>query len=252
MKTKAILFFTSAIFFLTLIPAFANAQFTKGDMLVEGSLGSINVSNTKSENEQNGTINSKNENKGFSIAILPRAGFFVSNNLVIGTTLGIVFYNNKYKNINPLTGNKMGEAKDNTTTLDVIPFVRYYFPGKSATTRFYGQVGGGISLDLSRKYESKNYNNAGVVTNSFNYNYPKKFNTVSGEALVGLNHFIAQNVAVNAGLGYNYSRGTETTSFTQNFGGPTTTSNPEKYTVKTGTFIWNVGFTMIVPCKKKK
>ena len=49
MKTKAILFFTAAAFFLTLAPVVTNAQFIKGSMLAEGGLGSLNVSNSTTE-----------------------------------------------------------------------------------------------------------------------------------------------------------------------------------------------------------
>lgn len=130
-----------------------------------------------------------------------------------------------------------------------MPFVRYYF-GKSSATRFYGQVGGGVSLDLSHKYEEKDLING----DKYKGNYPKKFNTVSGEALIGVNHFIAQNVAINAGLGYRYNSSKETISSTSiNPAGNVSVTGPEnKYTNKGGSLSWNVGFTMFIPCKKKK
>ena len=246
---KNVLIIASCLVALTMFPAITNAQFAKGNMLVEGSIGNIDVSKTKTETERSGNVDFKNETKDFSIAIMPRIGFFLSNNLVVGTTLGISFNSSKTDYFDVTDGHKYADTKYSSTTLDLLQFVRYYFPSKNVKTRFYGQIGGGISLDLSAKNEGRDFSTSGQVTSSSKYNYPKKFNKVSGEALVGLNHFISQNVAINAGLGYNYSRSTVTTSFTSAGG---TTSTPSKYTVKTGAFLWNVGFTMIIPCKKKK
>ncbi len=248
MKTKAILLLTTAAFLLTLAPAVTNAQFIKGSMLAEGGLGSLTVFNNTSEysDAASGIVGYKYKNNGFSVGIFPRIGFFLSKNMVVGTTLGVNFYSNKSKNVDPISGITVTESKYSAATLDLMPFVRYYF-GKSVTTRFYGQVGGGVSLDLSRKDESKNLFNG----NSSKTNYTKKPNTISGEALVGVNHFVSQNVAINAGLGYRFNSSKETVTSTYTSGGTSNTSDPEKYTNKGGAFSWNVGFTMFIPCGKK-
>lgn len=252
MKTKAILFLSAVALFFSLIPSLTNAQFKKGDMLVEGDLGNIIVGKTKTQSEQNGIVGAKQETNPFSIGISPRVGFFISKNFVVGTTLGLTYSSTKNKYTDPVTGIKSGDSKSSAFVLDFLPFVRYYFPGKSATTRFYGQIDGGIDLYLSQKNDSKDYDNAGVVTSTYKTNYPKKFNTISVEALLGVNHFVSQNVAINAALGYSYAKGTETTTTTYTQGNFTSTSTPQKYTSKGGAFVWNVGFTMLIPCKKKK
>ena len=243
---KAILLFTVAAIFLSLAPNTTNAQFVKGDMLAEGGLGNLRVSNNKTTYEdQNGVVNDRYKDNGFSIGIFPRFGFFVTNNLAIGTTLGLNYSSNKSIRQNDVTSVDESESKSSYFNLEVMPFLRYYF-GKTGTTRFYGQVGGGISVDLSRKYESKSLVGPAYNTKT---NYTKKPMSVSGEAMVGLNHFVSQNVAVNAGLGYRYTSSKETYTYTNPFG---VTGNPEKYINKGGALIWNVGFTMIIPCKKKK
>lgn len=246
---KRILMFAVVAFMLSTIPTFVQAQFGKGNWLAEGAIGSFNLTtNSKTEYEQNGVID-KSENKGFSIGIFPRLGYFVSKSLVVGTTLGVNFNTNKYKSYE-VDGSIDFEARSNAFVLDVMPFVRYYFPG-NVKTRFYGQVGGGVSLDLSRKYESKSFDGDGIIIGTSKDNFPKKYNSISGEALVGLNHFVAQNVAINMGLGYRYSSSKQTTSSTYTSGIITNTTTPEEYRNKNGAVIWNVGFTMIIPCKKK-
>ncbi|MEP7163582.1 MAG: outer membrane beta-barrel protein [Ferruginibacter sp.] len=250
MKTKLILLFTAAAFLLSLAPAVTNAQFSKGNMFVEGALGNLSVSNNKAETERNGIRRDYTKSNGFSIGIMPRVGFFVADNLAVGTTLGINFYSNKYKYLDPLTSFKDAESKSSSVILDFMPFARYYF-GKSNSTRFYGQIGGGISTDLSRKSEYKEFNSSGVVDYTSKTNYPKKYFAFSGEALVGLNHFVSQNVAINAALGYRYNSSKETNSNTTTYLGITTTSPEDKYTNKGGVISWNVGFTMFIPCNKK-
>ena len=251
MKAKAILLFTGVAFLLTLAPAITNAQFAKGGMFFEGGLGNLTVSNSKSTRERvdgNINYNSRSKSNGFSIGIFPRVGFLVTNDLAIGTTLGINYSSTKTTDQDYLTSANLYETKISSLTLDIMPFARYYF-GKSTTTRFYGQVGGGVSLDLSRKYEEKDLING----DKYKSNYPKKFNAISGEALVGVNHFVSQNVAINAGLGYRYNSSKVTTSSTSiNPPGNVAVTGPEyKYTDKGGAFSWNVGFTMFIPCKKK-
>jgi len=252
MKTKLILFFAAVLFLLTAIPTISNAQFSKGNILIEGGLGNLSLSNNKTHNEEVGSPDSRNEGSGFKISIFPRIGYFVTNNLVVGTTLGIGFSSNKSKSFNSTMGYKEYESKFSSATLDLLPFVRYYFPGKNIKTRLYGQIGGGVNLALSAKYTSENFDNNGKVVGTYKTNYAKKPFTVSGEALVGLNHFISQNVAVNAALGYNYSRSTMTSSYTQTFLNSSSTSTDVKNISTTGAFVWNVGFTMIIPCKKNK
>ncbi len=249
MMKKTILFLTAVVFMFSM-PAMVSAQFKKGDCLVEGSLGNLSIAKNKTQYEQGNTV-IKLETKGFSIAVFPRVGHFITNNLVIGTTLGLSFDKSKEVYFGADAG-KDQESISTLFTLDFVPFVRYYLPGKTVKTRFYGQVGAGISLDLARKYHGENFSVSGYVASSFKYNYPKKFNSVSAEALVGVNHFISQNVAVNAGLGYRYISANQTSSYTYTVGGISTTNAPEKAISKTGGVVWNVGFTMFIPGKKKK
>ena len=150
------------------------------------------------------------------------------------------FSSNKRTFQDEITSVDQSENKVSAFTLEVMPFVRYYF-GKPTGTRFYGQAGGGISTDLSRKDETKSL--IGPSTTN-KYNYTNKPISVSGEAMLGMNHFVSQNVAVNASLGYRYTSSKETTTYTNNAG---VTSDPEKYISKGGAFIWNVGFTMFIP-----
>lgn len=133
------------------------APVQKGNWIVGGSLGSLGYSF---------------EGKMFSIAINPRAGYFISDGLALG--LGVT------GSLNAVSG------EDNVWGYGVAPFVRYYFPeGASASGRFFAQ------------------GDVGIAGSS-----PGSGATLALGANVGYAHFITNTVALEAMLGYNYSKAT--------------------------------------------
>lgn len=110
------------------------------------------------------------EGKAFNINLQPRAGYFVSDGIAIGAQANLGFIAVK--------------DHDNEWNYGIAPFVRYYFPeGSSSSGRFFGQgdigiagssVGKGASLALG--------------------------------ANLGYAHFITRTVALEATVGYNYTK----------------------------------------------
>ena len=110
------------------------------------------------------------EGKAFNINVQPRAGYFVSDGIAIGAQANLGFIAVK--------------DHDNEWNYGIAPFVRYYFPeGSSSSGRFFGQgdigiagssVGKGASLALG--------------------------------ANLGYAHFITRTVALEATVGYNYTK----------------------------------------------
>ena len=120
------------------------------------------------------------EGKSFNVNINPRAGYFVSDGIAIGLSLNGGFQSVKHE-------------KD-IWTYGVAPFVRYFFPeGSSSTGRFFGQGEVGI---------------AGASRGS----------DVTFAAGVGLGyaHFITRSVALEAIVGYNYSKANNASANAQN------------------------------------
>lgn len=109
----------------------------------------------------------------FSFELMPRAGYFVSDNAVIGvqTQLGLIAWDNGEQFYWGLT-----------------PFVRYFFPeGARASGRWFGEAlagVGGSSLENSDE--------------------DAIFSSVLG-LRAGYAHFVAQNVALEASLGFTRS-----------------------------------------------
>lgn len=120
-----------------------------------------------------GSLGYSFEGESFNINLNPRAGYFVSDGLAVG--LGA--------NVGLIT--QSGD-EDNYWTYGVAPFVRYYFPqGSSATGRFFGQ------------------GEVGIAGSSGGAGADLAFGLGAGYA-----HFITQSVALEAMVGYNYSKAT--------------------------------------------
>lgn len=129
----------------------------EGNWLVGGSIGSLGYSF---------------EGENFNINVNPQAGYFISDGVALGLSLG--------------AGLQTVKDGDNAWNYKVMPFVRYYFPeGASSTGRFFGQGEIGIT--------GAEQGSASDTSFGFGIN-------------AGYAHFITQSVALEATVGYNYSK----------------------------------------------
>ena len=120
-----------------------------------------------------GSLGYSFEAESFNINVVPRAGYFVSDGVAVGLGVDLGF------------STRSGD-QDNIWGYGVAPFVRYYFPkGASATGRFFGQ------------------GEVGIAGSSVGSGADLKFGINAGYA-----HFITESVALEAMVGYNYSKGT--------------------------------------------
>lgn len=223
------------------------SQTKKANWLAEGNLGNINLSNSKNESIY-GTNTSKSENKGYYISLFPRIGYFLNDNIVLGTTLNFSYQSNKYKSYWN-NGVKSYDGVYKGSSIGLSPFLRYYFT-KNSKNRLYGQLGGGMNIDIFRNDEVTTFYDTG--DKSGNYKNPSNGQVVSGEALIGFNHFFTDNVAFNSSIGYNYNKRTQKTISNSTYGGITNAQQETKSTAITGNVIWNFGFTIIIAGKKAK
>ena len=112
------------------------------------------------------------EGETFNLNVSPRAGYFISDGIAIGAELG--------------GGLQTVKDGDNVWSYGVSPFIRYYFPeGASSTGRFFGQGSVGISGSSAGSDSDTSF--------AFGING-------------GYAHFITDNVALEAMVGYNYSK----------------------------------------------
>ncbi len=254
MKRKSIFLTTTTAFALALLsvtPADAQ-QLKKGNMLVETSLGDISINKGKTKYESPTAVTSRYETNSFGITLSPRVGFFLSDNFVLGTELYISLYNSSDDDFNA-AGVKTSDSKYKNTNIGLSPFARFYFPGKNPKSVFYGQLNAGFNVDISLKRDYVYYNALGAITSKFKYNYEKKPFNFRGDVKVGWNRFLTESIALNMDLGYGFSKNTQTSTYTNTpTVGPATTSTSSKYTYDRSGVVWGLGFTMFIPCKKKK
>lgn len=120
-----------------------------------------------------GSLGYSFEQKTFNINVLPTAGYFISDGVAVGMQVGAGFQTVRHgKNIWNYT---------------VMPFARYYFPeGASDTGRFFGQGSIGVT-----GFDQKG--NGSETSFAFGVN-------------AGYSHFVSRSVALEAIVGYNYSK----------------------------------------------
>ncbi|MCP2044580.1 hypothetical protein [Pontibacter sp. HSC-36F09] len=135
--------------------AVANESIQQGNWLVGASIGSIGY-NFKSET--------------FQLILEPRAGYFISDNAVLGVQaqIGLMLYDG-------------GE----NFSYGLTPFARYYFPeGASPSSRWFGEALAGFAGSSLKDSDGD-----------------RIFSSVLG-LRAGYAHFVARNVAIEATLNY--------------------------------------------------
>lgn len=147
------------------------AQTEKGRWTVGAQVGNFQYST------QNGY-------SAFSGSISPSVGYFVANNLVVGTGIPFSYSKNHYRNPN-------GDVHNRNTSVGLSPFVQYYF----GTAKLKPYIGLSYSYQKSDQRTEQDYQT--LKSAGF---------TSSVTPTVGVAYFINRSVALNAGLNYVLSR----------------------------------------------
>jgi hypothetical protein len=127
-------------------------------------------------------------NNSFSISLSPQIGYFVINNLALGTGVTLSYFKSSFDD------NTTGVSyRSRTTKAGISPFVRYYF-GKSASTRLFTHA----SVDLWRSWSNSSISRRELQIDVNNYSTLR--------AGVGVVHFITNQVGLEALLSYTPSK----------------------------------------------
>jgi outer membrane protein len=157
------------ILLITICTTFgAYAQYSKGRMLVGGSLGFSAVTD---KTKANGTTTTLGKSTDFSFA--PQFGYFVIDNLAVGAGLdiGVGKWNDEFD----------GDDDWNYSSVEFIPFVRYYLP---QNIFFQGMIG------------------VGSQKNEYGSGETYKDAIFSWSLAAGYAYFLTDNVAVEPLIGY--------------------------------------------------
>jgi hypothetical protein len=217
------------------------AQTSKGSWLAEGNIGNLSFVNSTNSNSH------ESKARDFDISLNPRMGYLLTDHLVIGTTLNFTYGNSSSTYFFWDNWAKSSTNTSNTSVIGLIPFLRYYIPGKNANNRFYGQVGAGAGNSVYYKGENTQFSENGEIVGIGKYT--AKEHIIFAEALVGYNHFFTNTIAFNTALGYTYNKNRyNSENHTTSYGVP---SDFKTVNVNTkGGIVWSLGFTIIIPNKK--
>jgi len=179
--------FTFVVFIIT-IPLFSQTQ--KGWWLWGSYVGSGSYSKGSSDDGGSPPSNSKTNN--FTIDISPNIGYFIEDNLAIGSFVGFNFSTGK----TTYTYSSGDYSKYHSTTFTIGPYLRYYFSRTGKNLTPYAEVFTGLGTG---PYISKTKFGIAASESKFTNNrWNAGFN-------VGLANFITTNIAMQFYAGFNHS-----------------------------------------------
>ena len=149
------------------------AQTEKGAKYIGVNIGGVNYQNNK-----NGS--------SIGVALLPSAGVFVTDNLLVGTGIQLGYQRASFKS---------SATEDNISRsipYGLSPVVRYYFAGTSPH-RFFGQLSGGITWN--NQYVKYEVNSEPVSGSTTSHN-------ATASAALGYNYFLTPGAALEVTAGY--------------------------------------------------
>ena len=222
------------------------AQFSKGDKLIEASFGDLSYrKHPLKSNEGSG-------GKSFSIALVLKAGYFISPKMAVGSKITTFFYTERYSSVNA-NNIKISESSNTQLNLTVLPFVRYYFK-QNNKSRFFGELAAGIITYPIRKYQNKIYDGTTGALVSTTTQDRVKNNYAFVIPSVGWNYFITTNTALHLIIGYTFEKfKTPSYEYTTTYenGRPSTSQQVPASKSYSEELRWDFGFTIILPHKKK-
>lgn len=178
----------------------ATAQNKKGNWLVGVGIGSTGVSFGESESgEVGGTTVFKSKSNNFNIGVFPNVGYYVSDNVVIGSYVTLGYSTSNSDNSNTSSPGT-SESKSHYSYFGLGPFGRFYFGGNKGKGMPFAQVNAGITFYPGYKGEYKPSTGTG-----YTYEY-KKYHPLNFGAQIGYEHFVNSVIGIQYYAGYSYSK----------------------------------------------
>ncbi|MGQ0738200.1 MAG: hypothetical protein ACT4OJ_03995 [Bacteroidota bacterium] len=177
-----------------------HAQNKKGNWLVGAGIGSTGISFGESES---GTVGGASVNKSksnsFSIGVYPTLGYYVSDDIVVGSYVTLGYSTSNSDNSNT-SSSATSESKSHYAYFGLSPFARFYFGGNNSKGMPFAQLNAGITFYPGYKGEYKPSTGTG-----YTYEY-KKYHPLNFGAQFGYEHFINSVIGLQYYIGYSYSK----------------------------------------------
>lgn len=220
-------------------PALANAQVKKGDLFVGTSLGSASgTSSTSKTSYSNTPTEYKSTGNSFSISVNPYIGWFVKDNLALGSSVSLSYYRSKSESSNT-SSTTTSTSTYTQPSYYIGPFARYYMAG-SGKGRTFVQVNAqyGLSSGNSKSETSTGASSKTTTKPQGDWN--------AGVAL-GYEVFLSSWVGAYGSFGVNY--GSSKTKYEYR---PSTGTGYDYTSEYTRTYYpLNVGFQLYLPADRK-
>jgi hypothetical protein len=212
-------------------------KLAKGSKLVGVGFGSISYTNSDSKTSYSNTPTVyKSDGNSFSINVYPSVAWFVSDNLAVGGSVSISFYNSKSKSSN--TGSaSTSENTYNQPSFYIGPYARYYFGGGEKGMPF-AQVNAQYGI-----YGGKSKSSSSSGSSSETTTKPK--GDWNAGLSFGYEHFVSQYIGLYASVGVNYGKSKTDYEYKPSTGtGYTYTSEYSRWNIPV-----NVGLQIHIPSK---
>jgi len=174
-------------------------QNKKGNLLIGTYLGSTGLSFGNSESGSSSSDNVyKSDNSGFNIGVGPSIGYFLTDSLVVGASLGISYSSNRYEGSETKT-DYSSNSNSSSIYLSLGPFLRYYLGSSNPNRVPYVHLSVGTSLypSYSGHYETGD---------GYEYDYSYKSYSSWGAGLqLGYEHFLNPSIGLQYYVGYSFS-----------------------------------------------
>ena len=230
---------------LALLTVFTiQAQNKKGNHLVGVSVGSGSYNSNKNDYFYSTSTTTYNgDSKNFSIGIGPEVGWYLTDNFVVGTYLGLSYYHSKYNSGNSVT-TVTSNSNSSSLYFSMGPYARLYLGKNNSKGMPYISLLTGLSFYPSDNGESSN------SINTYHYTYKTKnyFSWNIGPR-VGYEHFLNQHIGLHYYLGYNYTKYKTKYDYDYTVGG---TDYSYTYNSHTHNITFGVGLQIHLDCEKKK
>jgi outer membrane protein W len=178
---------------------FAFSQTKKGDWLVGTYLGSTGLSFSSSESGSSTSSEiSKSDYHSFSISVGPTIGYFVADNLAVGTYFSLGLSSSHYKN-SYTDSSFTSESDYSSVYFSLGPFGRYYFGDNGGKGRPFVHVNVGINL-----YPKYSGTYTPISGTGYNYKY-KTYSSWNAGLQVGYEHFLNSHIGLQYYIGYSFS-----------------------------------------------
>jgi hypothetical protein len=220
------------------------AQNKKGNWLAGVSIGSGGY--TSSENEysySNSPILYTGDSKYFSIGISPEFGYYFTDRLVVGASIGLSYNNSESNSANSATV-VTSSSESNSFYFSAGPFARLYVGKMNNKGMPYVQLNTGLAFYPSDNGEAYN------STDTYHYTYKtKNYFTWNAGPRIGYEHFFNESVGLHYYIGYSYSKSKYRYDYDFTQGG---TDYSYDYETDSHNVNFGVGLQIHLDCSKKR